>query len=219
MRLHLHCLLSKTVGARTFCLTPPQLDAEVKTRLIWLPGLGHLLGIDTHDVGGYLPGLPPRIDQPGLRSLRTARCPAASCTSWHVCTQVRRALVGQLLMYSHYMMMVRSMAALWSIYWLMHRVFECTLLVPPQGAGARAGADGGARLLLQPLPAEAGPGGPRHCQVPRPGAHRVPPGISLYTTISWQMSTISHHVMCTICEQSILDRLVGHYQPCSVACH
>ncbi|KAK9917777.1 hypothetical protein WJX75_008067 [Coccomyxa subellipsoidea] len=36
-------------------------------------GLGHLLGIDTHDVGGYLPGLPPRIDKPGLRSLRTAR--------------------------------------------------------------------------------------------------------------------------------------------------
>ncbi|BDA48705.1 Xaa-Pro dipeptidase [Coccomyxa sp. Obi] len=36
-------------------------------------GLGHLLGIDTHDVGGYLPGLPSRINQPGLRSLRTAR--------------------------------------------------------------------------------------------------------------------------------------------------
>ncbi|CAL8463429.1 g2963 [Coccomyxa elongata] len=36
-------------------------------------GLGHLLGIDTHDVGGYLAGLPPRINQPGLRSLRTAR--------------------------------------------------------------------------------------------------------------------------------------------------
>lgn len=36
-------------------------------------GLGHLLGIDTHDVGGYAAGTPPRIDQPGLRSLRTAR--------------------------------------------------------------------------------------------------------------------------------------------------
>ncbi len=36
-------------------------------------GLGHLLGIDTHDVGGYQPGLPPRSDLPGLRSLRTAR--------------------------------------------------------------------------------------------------------------------------------------------------
>ncbi|KAJ9534222.1 hypothetical protein QJQ45_006957 [Haematococcus lacustris] len=36
-------------------------------------GLGHLLGLDTHDVGGYLPGQPPRIDRPGYRSLRTAR--------------------------------------------------------------------------------------------------------------------------------------------------
>ena len=36
-------------------------------------GLGHLLGLDTHDVGGYAPGTPPRIDKPGLRSLRTAR--------------------------------------------------------------------------------------------------------------------------------------------------
>ena len=32
-----------------------------------------MLGIDTHDVGGYGPGLPERIDKPGLRSLRTAR--------------------------------------------------------------------------------------------------------------------------------------------------
>jgi len=30
-------------------------------------------GIDTHDVGGYLPGHPERIDLPGLRKLRTAR--------------------------------------------------------------------------------------------------------------------------------------------------
>lgn len=36
-------------------------------------GLGHLLGLDTHDVGGYAPGTPPRSDKPGLRSLRTAR--------------------------------------------------------------------------------------------------------------------------------------------------
>ena len=32
-----------------------------------------MLGIDTHDVGGYGPELPERIDKPGLRSLRTAR--------------------------------------------------------------------------------------------------------------------------------------------------
>ena len=30
-------------------------------------------GIDTHDVGGYLPGHPERVDLPGLRKLRTAR--------------------------------------------------------------------------------------------------------------------------------------------------
>ena len=37
-------------------------------------GLGHLLGIDTHDVGGYgLPGLPERSTEPGLKNCRTAR--------------------------------------------------------------------------------------------------------------------------------------------------
>eukprot|EP01147_Barroeca_monosierra_P001263 gene1263-4472_t len=36
-------------------------------------GLGHFLGIDTHDVGGYLPDFPARIDKPGLRNVRTAR--------------------------------------------------------------------------------------------------------------------------------------------------
>ncbi|XP_048509975.1 xaa-Pro dipeptidase isoform X2 [Athalia rosae] len=36
-------------------------------------GLGHFLGLDVHDVGGYLPGHPERPSQPGLRKLRTAR--------------------------------------------------------------------------------------------------------------------------------------------------
>jgi Xaa-Pro dipeptidase len=35
-------------------------------------GLGHFLGIDTHDVGGYPDGI-ERIQKPGLKSLRTAR--------------------------------------------------------------------------------------------------------------------------------------------------
>ena len=36
-------------------------------------GLGHLLGIETHDVGGYLPGHPERPTAAGLCRLRTAR--------------------------------------------------------------------------------------------------------------------------------------------------
>lgn len=41
---------------------------------VFMPhGLGHLIGCDTHDVGGYLPGTPERIPLPGLKKLRTAR--------------------------------------------------------------------------------------------------------------------------------------------------
>jgi len=36
-------------------------------------GLGHFLGCDVHDVGGYLSGQPARPGPAGLRSLRTAR--------------------------------------------------------------------------------------------------------------------------------------------------
>ncbi|XP_065827412.1 xaa-Pro dipeptidase-like [Oscarella lobularis] len=40
---------------------------------IFMPhGLGHFIGIDTHDVGGYPPGV-ERPTEPGLESLRTAR--------------------------------------------------------------------------------------------------------------------------------------------------
>ncbi|XP_015667571.1 xaa-Pro dipeptidase [Protobothrops mucrosquamatus] len=50
-------------------------DDMVKVHLgaVFMPhGLGHFLGIDVHDVGGYPEGV-DRIDLPGLRSLRTAR--------------------------------------------------------------------------------------------------------------------------------------------------
>lgn len=47
---------------------------EVGLAAIFQPhGLGHLLGIDVHDVGGYLEGYPDRSDKPGLKALRTAR--------------------------------------------------------------------------------------------------------------------------------------------------
>uniref|UniRef100_A0A3B5BB52 Xaa-Pro dipeptidase n=1 Tax=Stegastes partitus TaxID=144197 RepID=A0A3B5BB52_9TELE len=50
-------------------------DDMVKIHLgsVFMPhGLGHLLGIDVHDVGGYPEGV-ERIDEPGLRSLRMGR--------------------------------------------------------------------------------------------------------------------------------------------------
>jgi len=42
---------------------------------VFMPhGLGHFLGLDTHDAGGYpVECSHPRIDRPGFRSLRTAR--------------------------------------------------------------------------------------------------------------------------------------------------
>ena len=36
-------------------------------------GLGHLMGMDVHDVGGYLETTPERLSGPGLGNLRTAR--------------------------------------------------------------------------------------------------------------------------------------------------
>lgn len=51
-----------------------ELVRKFRLGAVFMPhGLGHLIGIDTHDVGGYLEGTPPRSPQPGLRSLRTAR--------------------------------------------------------------------------------------------------------------------------------------------------
>jgi len=47
---------------------------EMRLGAVFMPhGLGHFIGIDTHDVGGYLPGHQERSALSGLRSLRTSR--------------------------------------------------------------------------------------------------------------------------------------------------
>lgn len=49
--------------------------AEAHVGAVFFPhGLGHLIGCDTHDVGGYIPGTPAKqLDIPGLNKLRTSR--------------------------------------------------------------------------------------------------------------------------------------------------
>lgn len=47
---------------------------EAHLGAVFMPhGLGHFMGCDVHDVGGYLEGEPTRPSEPGLKSLRTAR--------------------------------------------------------------------------------------------------------------------------------------------------
>jgi Xaa-Pro dipeptidase len=63
-------------GLKEFgCLTG-DVDEMMEKRLgfLFMPhGLGHLIGLDTHDVGGYLPSTPERSKLPGLKNLRTSR--------------------------------------------------------------------------------------------------------------------------------------------------
>lgn len=47
---------------------------EKRISFLFMPcGLGHFIGLDIHDVGGYLPHTPPRSPLPGHANVRTAR--------------------------------------------------------------------------------------------------------------------------------------------------
>ena len=54
-------------------------------------GLGHLMGLDVHDVGGYPEGT-KRIDEPGVSKLRTTRTLEAGTT--RVPAPAEKALSG-----------------------------------------------------------------------------------------------------------------------------
>jgi Xaa-Pro dipeptidase len=63
------------------------MEVNLAGRLLQPHGLGHFIGLDTHDVGGYLEGHPERDSRPGLRSLRTARqIQVLDTDSVHRCT-------------------------------------------------------------------------------------------------------------------------------------
>ncbi|KAK7319909.1 hypothetical protein RJT34_04637 [Clitoria ternatea] len=73
----MHILAEKVIleSLKRGDITLGNVDDMMTARLgaVFMPhGLGHLLGIDTHDPGGYLKGL-ERRKEPGLKSLRTVR--------------------------------------------------------------------------------------------------------------------------------------------------
>ena len=49
------------------------MEANLAGRVFQPYGLGHFVGLDVHDVGGYLEGHPIRPEGRGLKNLRTAR--------------------------------------------------------------------------------------------------------------------------------------------------
>ena len=76
--VEMHLLSERTLlqGLKDLgCLTGDVAEMQEKRiGFIFMPcGLGHLIGLDVHDVGGYLPNNPKRIMEPGLMKLRTAR--------------------------------------------------------------------------------------------------------------------------------------------------
>jgi Xaa-Pro dipeptidase len=73
--LHLKAARLLLEGFRELDLVRGDIDAMMEANIfaLFFPhGLGHFLGLDTHDVGGYPKGV-ERIDRPGLRYLRARR--------------------------------------------------------------------------------------------------------------------------------------------------
>ncbi len=73
----MHRLAERTIaeGLRDVGILKGSVDDLVAHHLpaLFMPhGLGHLMGLDVHDVGGYPAGV-SRIDEPGIRSLRCGR--------------------------------------------------------------------------------------------------------------------------------------------------
>lgn len=76
--IEMHKLAERTclTGLKELGCLKGSIDEMMEKRIgfIFMPhGLGHLIGLDTHDVGGYLPSTPERNKLPGLRNVRTAR--------------------------------------------------------------------------------------------------------------------------------------------------
>ena len=75
----MHFLAERTCleGLKELGCLEGDIDEMLEGRLgfIFQPcGLGHLIGLDVHDVGGYLEGITPERDmRPGLKNLRTIR--------------------------------------------------------------------------------------------------------------------------------------------------
>ena len=74
LQLSSNDVLSQSTGSTDSSVTQATvLIAGMRCDACCLAGLGHLLGIDTHDVGGYGAGFPARSERPGLKSLRLGR--------------------------------------------------------------------------------------------------------------------------------------------------
>jgi len=73
--LHIQAARIMMQGLKDYGLLKGSIDDLMENdvfALFFPHGLGHFLGLDTHDVGGYPKGV-ERIDRPGIKYLRTRR--------------------------------------------------------------------------------------------------------------------------------------------------